>query len=183
MVNEIWRDIKDYPNYMVSNLGRVKSLCNNKTSKEKIIKPNKINSGYLRVALYKNGNIKKYLIHRLVAEAFIDNPNKLPCIDHINANKTDNRICNLQWCSHKENMNNPLTIDKMSKNAHLKNKFGAEHPLSKPIIQFTKNGEFIRKWDSAWDVLRELGINQGNICSCCKGKLKSAGGFKWQYAN
>ena len=167
MVNEIWKDIKDYSNYMVSNLGRVKSLNYKNTDKEKILKPYKNREGYLRVELSKNGNGKQYLIHRLVAEAFIDNPNNLPQIDHINTNKTNNRVCNLRWCTQKENNNNHLTVEKRSK----------------PILQFTKNGEFIRKWDSILDVERELGINQSNICQCCKGKLKSAGKFKWQYAN
>ena len=180
---EIWKNIKDYPNYMVSNLGRIKSLNYKRTGKEQILKQIKNSNGYLRVALSKNGNIKKYQIHRLVAEAFLPNPENKPCIDHINCNRSDNRVENLRWVTQKENNNNPLTIDKLNKNAHLKNKFGAEHPLSKPIIQFTKNGEFIRKWDSIRDVERELGINQGNISNCCKGKLKLTGGYIWSYAN
>lgn len=181
MVNEIWRDIKDYPNYMVSNLGRVKSLNYRKRGEEKILKNIKIKSGYLQVELCKNRKIKKYYIHRLVAQAFIDNPNKLPCIDHINTITTDNRVENLRWVTHKENSNNSLTIDKMSKNAHFKNKFGIEHPNSKPIIQFTLDGKLVRKWNSAADIQRELGIKNSNICSCCKGKLNSSGGFIWRY--
>ena len=165
--NEIWKDIKDYPNYMVSNLGNVKSVNYNKTDKEKILKNGKDRGGYLQVNLWKNGNGKKYLIHRLVAEAFIDNPNNLPQIDHINTNKTDNRVCNLRWCTQKENNNNHLTVEKRSK----------------PILQFTKNGEFIRKWKSATDIEREIGIDNSSVSKCCNGKLKSSGGFKWQYAN
>ena len=167
MVNEIWRDIKDYPNYMVSNLGNVKSLCNNKTRKEKIIKKGKDSGGYLFVNLHKKGKVKYYYVHRLVAEVFMPNPDNKPCIDHINTDKTDNSVENLRWVTHKENSNNPMTFDK----------------ISKPIIQFSKDGEFIKKWDCITDVLRELGINQGNICKCCKGERKTAGGYKWLYAD
>lgn len=164
-MNEIWKDIKDYPNYMVSNLGRVKSLNYRRTGKDKILKPIKMGRGYLCVNLSENGQTKPHYIHRLVAEHFIDNSQNKPEIDHINTDKTDNRVCNLRWVTPKENINNPLTIDK----------------LNKPIIQFSKDGAFIKKWDSAWDVQRELGINQGNIIKCCKEKKKSAGGFIWRY--
>lgn len=181
MMNEIWKDIKGYEGlYQISNLGNVKSLSNNFLRKEKILKHGKL-KGYLLVQLSKNGKIKCYRVHRLVAEAFIPNPNNLPQIDHINTDRSDNRVCNLRWCSHKENMNNILTIDKMSKNAHLKNKFGAEHPLSKPIIQFSKDGEFIRKWENAVEVKKELGIDNSSISKCCKGKMKSTGGYIWRY--
>ena len=173
MMNEIWKDIKDYPNYMVSNLGRVKSLSNNKARKEKILKQHKNSNGYLFVALSKNGKIKCYRVHRLVAEAFLPNPDNKPCIDHINTNKIDNRVENLRWCSHKENINNPITKDK-----HLKK---LKENLSKPIIQFSKDGEFIRKWDNTWDVQRELGINQSSISKCCNGKRKTAGDYIWRY--
>lgn len=181
MVNEIWRDIKDYPNYMVSNLGRVKSVNYRRTGEEQILRQIKITNGYLQVGLYKNGNFKPHYVHRLVAEAFIPNPDNKSEIDHINANKTDNQVCNLQWCSHKENINNPLTIVKINKNAHLKNKFGIEHPKSKPIIQFSKDGEFIKKWNSGMDAQRELGLFCTSISACCKGKLKTAGGYIWRY--
>lgn len=166
MMNEIWKDIKGYEGlYQISNLGNVKSLNYRNTDEEKILKQIKHSKGYLQVGLCKNGKTKKYTTHRLVAEHFIPNPNNLPQIDHINTNKTDNRVENLRWCTIKENNNNPLTIDK----------------ISKPIIQFSKDGELIRKWNSAMDVQRELGIKQNNISNCCKGKLKSVGGYIWRY--
>lgn len=174
MMNEIWKDIKDYPNYMISNWGNVKSLNYRNTGEEKILKQIKNSKGYLQVGLYKNGKVKHYKVHRLVAEHFIPNPNNLPQIDHINTDRTDNRVENLQWCTSKENNNNPLTIDKMKKNTHFVK-------LSKPIIQFSKDGEFIRKWNSAMDVQRELGIYQTNISKCCKGKYKTVGGYIWRY--
>lgn len=131
MVNEIWRDIKNYPNYQVSSMGNVKRLSNNKTRKEKILRHLKDRGGYLYINLWENGKVKHYRVHRLVAEAFIPNPNNLPQIDHINTNKSDNRVENLKWVTQKENNNNPLTVEKRNK----------------PIIQLTLNNEFIKKME------------------------------------
>ena len=117
LFNEIWKPIKYYEGlYEVSNKGNVRSVDRHVTNGIRyrllIGKPMKTfpNSyGYLKITLSKNNKGKKYLVHRLVAEAFIPNPNNLPCIDHINTIKTDNRVENLRWCSYKENSNNPLT--------------------------------------------------------------------------
>ena len=107
---EIWKDIKKFEGiYQVSNLGNIKSLNNNKTKKEKILKLNKDKKGYLYVDLYKNNKSKRFVVHRLVAEAFIPNPENKPCIDHINTIRDDNRVENLRWVTYKENCNNPLT--------------------------------------------------------------------------
>lgn len=181
MMNEIWKDIKDYPNYMVSNLGNVKNI---KTGK--ILKNRKNTKAYLYVGLCKNGKVKQYLVHRLVAEHFIPNPDNLPQIDHINTNKIDNRVENLRWVTAKENNNNPLTLNKMkiAKTGNLNPMYGitgANNSRSIVVLQFTKDGELIKKWNSAMDVQRELGIEHSNISRCCKGKLKSVGGYIWRY--
>ena len=187
---EIWKDIKGYENlYQISNMGRVKSLeriiirCDNKTQtiKEKILKTRIGNNGYYTIILSKKGEIKKIDIHRLIAIAFIPNPDNKPCIDHINGDRTDNRIENLRWVTQKENINNPISISKMKNNHHLKNTFGAEHPLSKPILQFTLDGKLVRKWESAVDIKKELGFNNCHISSCCNGKRKTANGYIWKY--
>ena len=121
MENEIWRPIKDYEGlYEVSNLGRVSSLDRETIDtigrkhyiKCRILKQGKDNHGYLVVALTKNGKSKTVRVHRLVAEAFMPNPENKPCIDHINTIRDDNRIENLRWATPKENMNNELTKDK-----------------------------------------------------------------------
>lgn len=202
---EIWKNIEGYPNYMVSNMGRVKSLNYNHTGKENILKTLLDGKGYYFVTIFKNKKPKCCRIHRLIAEAFIPNIENKPFIDHINTDKTDNRIENLRWVTHKENMNNQITTSKMS-NSHkgkhlsqetkrkistsLKNnpskpmlgKFGNEHPNSKPILQFTKDCEFMNKWDCILSVERELNIPHSNIIKVINGDRKTAGGYKWGYA-
>lgn len=173
-MEEIWKDIKDYPNYMVSSMGRVKSLGNDKTRKEKILKPVKNNYGYLNVVLHNNGKRKMITIHRLVAEAFIENLDGKPIIDHINTIRDDNRVENLRYCTYKENSNNLETKNNLRK--------ALKGINSISILQLNKEtGEVIREWSSAIDAQKEYGIANGNIGKCCKGKLKSTGGYKWRY--
>ena len=108
MKQEIWKEIKELEgNYSVSSEGRVRSngLLKGKNSKVRILKTELSSKGYLRVGLTKDGKQKKYLVHRLVAIAFLDNPNNLPDVNNKNEFKTDNRLINLEWMSRKDNMN------------------------------------------------------------------------------
>lgn len=117
---EIWRDIPGYEGlYQVSNLGRIKSLYDggHKTHRELIRKPDIRKDGYLQVKLCKNNVAKTYLIHRLVATAFIPNPHNKPYLDHINTIIDDNRVENLRWVTQKENMNNPKTKKNCKENS------------------------------------------------------------------
>ena len=201
-MKEIWKDIKGYEGiYQVSSEGRVRSLNridnNNHPLKGVILKPYISNSGYLLVGLYKQQKRDRKLLHRLVAEAFIPNPENKPEIDHINTIKTDNTVflnedgsinyekTNLRWTTRKENINNPLTKTKMQINARKpsKGKYGKKHHRSKPIIQYDKEGNFIKEWDCANDVERVLGISNKHIGSVCLGKRKSCGGYIWKYKN
>ena len=201
-MKEIWKDIKGYEGiYQVSSEGRVRSLNridnNNHPLKGVILKPYISNSGYLLVGLYKQQKRDRKLLHRLVAEAFIPNPENKPEIDHINTIKTDNTVflnedgsinydkTNLRWVTKKENMNNSLTKTKMQINARKpsKGKYGKKHHRSKPIIQYDKEGNFIKEWDCANDVERVLGISNKHIGSVCLGKRKSCGGYIWKYKN
>ena len=169
MIEEIWKDISGYPNYQVSNLGRVKSLGNDKNRKEKILKSSKEGWGYLQVLLSKDGKSKYFKVHRLVASAFLDNSNNLPEVNHKDEDKTNNRVENLEYCDRTYNNN----YGSRNERTAIAN--------SKPVLQFTKQGEFIKKWKSTREVERELGFNHSNIAQCCQGKLKSSNGYEWKY--
>lgn len=188
---EVWRDVKDYEGlYQVSNLGRVKSLeryvkhytGSDKLLSERILKQPITNTGYCIVGLCKNGIPAKIKTHRLIAQAFISNPENKPYIDHINTIKTDNRVENLRWVTHKENMNNTLTKKHHKENNPFKDKYGKDNLRARAVLQYDLNGKFIKEWECAMQVQRELGILHNNITKVCKGERKTAGGFIWKYA-
>lgn len=108
--NEEWRDVVGYEGlYQISSLGRIKRLVSPKCKKERLLAITKdLNHGYCRVMLSKENKARRFLIHRLLAEHFIPNPENKPCIDHINGIRDDNRLENLRWCTHLENNNFPL---------------------------------------------------------------------------
>lgn len=164
--NEIWKQIDEFPNYMVSNKGRVKSL---KYGKERILRPAACSKyKHKFVALFKN-NIRTYkLVHRLVAEAFLTNPENLPCIDHIDTNASNNSVENLRWCSQQDNCNNPLT------KLHIRDAQGGQ-----PIYCFETKTTYV----SANEAARQLNVHSGNISSCCKGKVNHTGGYHFCYSD
>ena len=172
---EIWKDIKDYEGlYQVSNFGQILSLHYNRSRKCKLLKLIKTKFGYLRVQLFKDGKGKMFIVHRLVAETFLKNPDNLPQVNHIDENKENNRVDNLEWCTSEYNINYGTRNEKVSKTM-------TNGKTSKKVLQFSLTGEFIREWESTQECGRN-GFNQGNISSCCLGERKSADGFKWQYA-
>ena len=174
-MEEIWKEIKWYENYQVSNLGNVKSLNYLRTWKEKILKPCKEWNGYLFVSFSKNKKVKMYKIHRLVAIAFIDNPLQKPQVNHINWIKTDNRLENLEFNTASENQ-----LHRFRELGH-KVKHWKDNHLSKKVNQYWKDGNFIKSWDCAMDIQRQLWIHQQNIWKCCNWKYKTAGGFNWKF--
>ena len=172
---EEWKDIKGYEGlYQVSNEGRVKSLertwtCgeNNQTIRHNDEKPMKqvpIWNGYLRVCLSKDGNNKWYLVHRLVAEAFIDNPDNLPQVNHKNENKTLNSVENLEWCDRSYNINYGTRTKR----------------TSKPVEAIDNNGNVVYKFKSMREA-RRSGFADANILKCIKGECEKSYGFKWSY--
>ena len=172
---EEWKDVVGYEGlYKVSNLGNVLSLIQ---KKPRLLKPGKNNKGYLLVDLQVFKEHKRFLVHRLVAKAFIPNPYNLPQVNHKDECKTNNRVENLEWCSGTYNMNYGSAKYRISK--ILTNR----KDLSKPVFQFDKNGKFICEYPSTSEAKRKTGINEGNICRVCQGERKSAGNFVWKYKN
>lgn len=164
---EEWRDVLGYEGlYEVSNLGRVRR-------NGKILKPQAERGGYLHVFLSKNGIVKHGKVHRLVASAFIPNPNNYPQINHKDEDKTNNAVSNLEWCDGKYNANYGTRNKRVSEK------------MSKPVFQFDLLGNFIREWPSALKVEEETGMNHSNISMCCLGRygFKTAGGFIWKFKN
>lgn len=159
--------------YEVSNLGRVKSLDYRRTGKERILKPGrhskKSGNTYYQVHLYKGGKMNVKLVHRLVAEAFIPNPDNLPEVNHKDENKFNNCVENLEWCTAKYNVNYGTARERMKEKRY------------KPVYQYSIDGELIKEWTSTMDVQRQTGYACSNICNCCRGKLKQAYGYKWSY--
>lgn len=172
-MKEIYKDIKGYEGlYQVSNLGRIKSLRS-----KKILCCGINSGGYCTICFSINSLSKSFRVHRLVAEAFIPNPENKPQINHINGDKTDNRVENLEWVTQSENMQHAF------KNGLNKRKIGKENKKSIKVNQYSKKGEYIKTWCCIKDVERTLKIQDYNISSCCKGKRKTAGGFMWRYVN
>lgn len=160
--------IKGYENYEVTTTGEV---INTKTGR--VLKQQKDKGGYMQVAL---GRKKQFLVHRLVAEAFIPNPDNLPEVNHRDEDKTNNYVGtpennytdgNLEWCTHEYNIN-----------------YGTRNKrISKTVLQLRKDGSLVRVWSSVREIKRQLGYSIGNISQCCSGKQHTAYGYKWCYAD
>ena len=183
---EIWRTVVDkgenYDNYKVSNLGRLMSLNYHQTSKAELLSPGD-NKGYLRVCLWKNGESDWAFVHRLVAQAFLPNPEEKPCVNHkiegdegkkinivyINEDgSVDEEKSTIEWATYEENNNYGTIKERIAKTK------------SKPVLQFTLDGEFVREWESTKET--EInGFNQSHVAACCRGERKSHKRFRWRY--
>lgn len=153
-----WQDIKGYENlYKVSTLGDIYSL---KT--KHYLKKQNDKQGYYQVTLSKNGKLKTKRIHRIVAETFINNEFNLPEINHIDKNKHNNRVENLEWCSSKYNM---------------------QYSQATKVNQFDLEGNFIKTWNCMNDIQRELGIKVQMISRCCKGEREKTHNYIWRFSN
>mgnify|MGYP006375919495 FL=1 len=175
MEMEIWKDIFGYEGYyQISSLGRVKSLIweKNKKHKQPKILKNYIDKGYYRVSLYKDGNHKKYRVHRLIAQAFIPNPNNLPEINHIDENKLNNDISNLEWCSTEYNVKYGTRLER-AKQKNIKTQ-------SNPIMQIDLDGNIIKIWSSMSRAEKEGGYDKSTISYCVNNKQKTHKGFIWK---
>lgn len=170
-MKEIWKDIEGFEDkYQISNLGNIKSLKDSKGNKrEKILKLQKDNKGYLRIQLFKGGKYYTKIVHRLVAIAFIPNPENKPQVNHIKEfEKDNNRVDNLEWCDNKYNCN----YGTRSKRG------GEKH--SKQVYQYSLSGELIKVWQSTLECSRS-GFNHRRISDCGNGIRKSYKSFIWSY--
>lgn len=190
MQKEIWKDVVGFEgSYKVSNLGRVKSLEREYFNghgyfpvKERILS-GRISNGYAYVQL-SNGYKKNYSIHRLKATAFIPNPENKPQVNHRDGNKSNNGYNadgddNLEWATRSENVRH--SYRELGQRSPCLGKFGVDNPSSKAIIQSTKSGVFVAEYASGSNAKEKTGISNCDISSCCHGRLKSAGGFKWEF--
>lgn len=179
-MNEIFKDISGFEGrYKVSNFGNVMSVNYLNQKAPKILTPVKHHTGYLYVHLGKD---VMRSIHRLVASAFVDNPCGYRAVNHIDGNKENNRAENLEWVTIKENNRHAINsgLRDPHKNNHPR---GKDTPNSRAVLQFTKDGAFVRSWDCLSDAARFIGCNPCMIINNAAKRTKSAHGFVWKYAD
>jgi len=172
---EVWKDVIGYEGkYQISNMGRLKTLRREisfgrgrRFVNETIIKTSVQPNGYVSFAMNKNRKKKTTYVHRLVAQAFIPNPENKATVNHVNGIKTDNRVENLEWNTQSEN------------NKHIYSGLG-KNPKAIPIVQLTLNGDFVKRFESAKEAQRN-GFKQSSISLCCLNKQKAHSGFLWKY--
>lgn len=173
-MEEVWKEIKNFEGYYeISNLGNIRSLTrintNGRCLKGRLRKPYKGWDGHLRVRLSKGNKLTDCLVHRLVALAFIPNPNNLPQINHKDENPHNNCVENLEWCTCEYNLHYGTRVERCAEGRKI------------AIIQESKTGDFIARYSSIKEAETLTSVCHTHISSVAKGKRKYAGGFVWKY--
>lgn len=178
---EVWKDVIGLEGiFQVSNMGRIRSLdkyakvCGGgkRLVKGRILKPTKLKNGYYEAQFHHKGERIIYLLHRLVAIHFIDNPLNLPEVNHKDENPQNNNVENLEWCTSKYNANYGTRNIRMMENREFVS-----------VIQLDKGGNLIKQWDKMSDACRETGADISSMIRVCKGKQDTCVGYKWKYAD
>lgn len=187
---EEWKDINDYKGYyQVSNNGRIRSLNRTITDsrgfrykkKGKVMITHKGKNGYIYISLKKNNITKTFTIHRLAATHFIPNSLQLPEVNHIDENKANNNVGNLEWCTH--DYNNSYGTKNIRAMQNRDNSYIAiqnKKRLSKKVFQYDFNNNLLKIWPSTHECQRN-GFLQGCVAACCRGKFKQHKGYQWSY--
>lgn len=203
-IEEVFVKVKGYAGYEVSNLGNIRSVYTGK-----IMKAHTVRGEYLQIGLTQNGKQKNFMVHRLVAEAFLPNPENKPCVDHIDTIRTNNVVTNLRWVTHKENSNNELSrkhysdaktewwkdesrrewmseSKKGEKNPNWGKKFSQEYiekiiqHRRKKVYQYTIDGVLVAEYESCNEATRINGFSTGNLSRACRnGGIRY--GYRWSY--
>jgi len=168
MENEIWKEVEGHSGYFISNFGNVKS------AKKGVLKNYVGTIGYPVISLKVNGKFKPVLIHRLVAKAFIPNPENKREVNHISGIKTDNRVENLEWCTRKENAQHSYRIGLQ------KPKFGRISTQCTPILQFDRSGLFMAEWPSLSSIKKHFGSSIRGVEAVLKNERKTAFNYVWK---
>ena len=160
---ETFVKIEGFENYEVSNLGKVRNIKSGR-----VLKPSLNQSGYLGLCLYENNKRKYLLLHRIIATAFIDNPEGKPQVNHIDENKLNNDLSNLEWCTARENAIHGTRTKRSAEKRSIE------------VIQLDLDDNVLNVFKSMHQAERETGVSSGDISRCCDGKRKSSGGYKWR---
>lgn len=176
---EIWKDIPGFEGfYQASTAGRIRSVDRSVTDAKGVVRFYRgrmmtlcdAGSGYLNVSLSKQGKLYTPRVNRVIAQTFLENPCNYDQVNHKDENKRNNCVANLEWCTAKYNTNYGTGILRRAQ------------AISRPVLQFDPQGNFIKRWESITQAERELGIDNSHITRCCKKRLKTTGGFAWRYA-
>lgn len=182
---EQWKPIPQYEGlYEVSDKGNVRSVaqytCHHTVvprPKPRMVRAGLTHDGYARVTLSKYGEQRHATVHRLVALAFIPNPDNLPQVNHKDENPQNNSVDNLEWCTGKQNCNYGQHCQR------IKDRLNRKHHLAKPVAQLDRDGDVIQIYKSVSEAARQMGVRSENISRCCNGKNSLSCGYGWKYVD